>query len=320
MNQHEAPATPRESQEDFIIVDNVDVEFAGKPILQGIDRTIRRGDTVAVIGESGCGKTVFMKTLVALVSPTAGRVLFDGQDLSKLNGEQLAATRRRFGFVFQHAALFDSMSIYDNIAFPIRQNEPETAAEEIDARVRQHLSEVGLPAESLDRFPAELSGGMQKRVGLARALVLKPELIVYDEPTTGLDPIMSDVINELILATRRNYPVTSVVVTHDMHTARKVADRVMMFFPGVGWNRDNHRFCSTVPPQNSNTPMTVGSANSFAAKRATGSKNSQPVRIPDHGRKQTQVRRRRAGHRHDRHRHHLDVSLRSVPGGVGARI
>ncbi len=221
--------TPNE--EDLILVDNVDVMFDGKPILQGIDRTIRRGDTVAVIGESGCGKTVFMKTLVALVAPTAGRVLFDGQDLARLNGEQLAATRRRFGFVFQHAALFDSMSIYDNIAFPIRQNEPETVDDEIDARVRGHLAEVGLPAESLDRFPAELSGGMQKRVGLARALVLKPELVVYDEPTTGLDPIMSDVINELILATRRNYPVTSVVVTHDMHTARKVADRVMMFYP-----------------------------------------------------------------------------------------
>lgn len=215
----------------LIEVDNLSVEFDEHTILSNITRSITRGQTVAVIGESGCGKTVFMKTLVALIKPTRGRVLFDGVDLNQSSPSELAQIRRRFGFVFQHAALFDSMNIFDNVAFPIRQNERDTDESEVRDRVRQHLLEVGLPEEVAAKFPAEISGGMQKRVGLARALVLKPELIVYDEPTTGLDPIMSDVINELILNTRRMYPVTSVVVTHDMHTARKVADRVMMFFP-----------------------------------------------------------------------------------------
>lgn len=217
--------------EALIEIDNLHLEFDGHSVLSGITRTILRGQTVAVIGESGCGKTVFMKTLVALLSPTRGRVLFDGTDLNQLGPMELAQIRRRFGFVFQHAALFDSMNIFDNVAFPIRQNETQTSEEEVRERVRQHLTEVGLPEDVARKYPAEISGGMQKRVGLARALVLKPELIVYDEPTTGLDPIMSDVINELILHTRRLYPVTSVVVTHDMHTARKVADRVMMFYP-----------------------------------------------------------------------------------------
>ena len=219
------------ADDDLIVVENVDVEFDGKPILQGIDRRIHRGDTVAVIGESGCGKTVFMKTLVALVQPTAGRVFFDDQDLAKLTGEQLAATRRRFGFVFQHAALFDSMSITTTSRsrsgkMNLRPTRWKLMAEFASTSTRS-VCPRNRSIVSLRNCPA----GMQKRVGLARALVLRPELVVYDEPTTGLDPIMSDVINELILATRRTYPVTSVVVTHDMHTARKVSDRVMMFYP-----------------------------------------------------------------------------------------
>ncbi|WP_146390683.1 ABC transporter ATP-binding protein [Allorhodopirellula solitaria] len=225
VSSEELDATP------LIEVKDLHVEFDGHVILSGITRSIKRGQTVAVIGESGCGKTVFMKTLVALIKPTTGHVMFDGRDLNRQSPAQLAQIRRRFGFVFQHAALFDSMNIFDNVAFPIRQNEPQTDEDEVRRRVRQHLLEVGLPEEVAAKYPAEISGGMQKRVGLARALVLKPELVVYDEPTTGLDPIMSDVINELILNTRRTYPVTSVVVTHDMRTARKVADRVIMFFP-----------------------------------------------------------------------------------------
>lgn len=226
-----AESDPGSTDESLIEIDDLDLQFDGNSVLAGINRTILRGQTVAVIGESGCGKTVFMKTLVGLLQPTRGRVLFDGVDLNQLGPMELAQIRRRFGFVFQHAALFDSMNIFDNVAFPIRQNEPQTGEAEVRERVRQHLTEVGLPTDVARKHPAEISGGMQKRVGLARALVLQPELVVYDEPTTGLDPIMSDVINELILHTRRLYPVTSVVVTHDMHTARKVADRVMMFYP-----------------------------------------------------------------------------------------
>ncbi|WP_419194671.1 ABC transporter ATP-binding protein [Novipirellula herctigrandis] len=216
--------------EELIRCDNIGVTFEHQTILQDIDVSILRGQTIAVIGESGCGKTVFMKTIVGLVAPTTGWVSFDGRRLSDMSLVELTQTRKRFGFVFQNAALFDSMSIFENIAFPLRQNETVSDGDVRD-RVMQLLSEVGLPSEVARKYPAELSGGMRKRVGLARALILRPELVVYDEPTTGLDPIMSDVINELILETRRRYPVTSIVVTHDMHTARKVADRVLMFFP-----------------------------------------------------------------------------------------
>jgi len=209
---------------------HVSVVFDDQVVLQDIELQITRGQTLAIIGESGCGKTVFMKTLVGLVRPTRGEIFFDGEGIHQMGYAELTRTRRRFGFVFQNAALFDSMSVYENVAFPLRQSEvvTETAVEE---SVMQHLAEVGLPKNVAYKRPAELSGGMRKRVGLARALILKPEVVVYDEPTTGLDPIMSDVINELILDTRRRYPVTSVVVTHDMHTARKVADRVLMFYP-----------------------------------------------------------------------------------------
>lgn len=227
-----AVAMPESLQaDDLVNVDQLCVQFGDQMVLQDIDCHIRRGETVAVIGESGCGKTVFMKTLVALVRPTFGKVWFDGIDLNAQSSTEMAHIRRRIGFVYQQAALFDSMTIYDNVAFPIEQNEPNTPDDEIAERVYRHLREVGLPEDVASKRPAELSGGMQKRVGLARALVLQPELVVYDEPTTGLDPIMSDVINELILHTRRMYPVTSIVVTHDMHTARKVADRVLMFYP-----------------------------------------------------------------------------------------
>ncbi|WP_197172422.1 ABC transporter ATP-binding protein [Novipirellula aureliae] len=216
--------------DELVRCEGVTMVFDHHTILREIDVSILRGQTVAVIGESGCGKTVFMKTIVGLVKPTKGTVSFDGRALNDMTLPELTQTRKRFGFVFQNAALFDSMSIFENIAFPIRQNEIASESE-VQQRVMQLLSEVGLPTEVAKKYPSALSGGMRKRVGLARALILRPELIVYDEPTTGLDPIMSDVINELILETRRRYPVTSVVVTHDMHTARKVADRVLMFYP-----------------------------------------------------------------------------------------
>ncbi len=227
MNSEQPPV---KSEQPLVDIRRLRVDFAGQTVLDEIDLEIPRGQTLAIIGESGCGKTVLMKSLVGLIRPTAGSVRFDGRDLITMNDLELTRTRRRLGFVFQNAALFDSMNVYENVAFPIRQHESATE-DEIEPRVMQHLTEVGLPPEVAWKRPAELSGGMRKRVGLARAMILHPELLVYDEPTTGLDPIMSDVINELILATRRRYPVTSVVVTHDMRTARKVANRVVMFYP-----------------------------------------------------------------------------------------
>ena len=226
----DAPLDSDDQTEFAIRTRGLGMRLAGSWILKHLDVEIRRGQTLAIIGESGCGKTVFMKTLVNLLRPTHGSVAFNGRDLATLDDVDMVAMRQRWGFVFQNAALFDSMSIYDNVAFPIRQNR-DTGEDEIRDSVHERINEVGLPREILNKRPAELSGGMRKRVGLARALILRPELIVYDEPTTGLDPIMSDVINELMLDVRRRYPVTSVLVTHDMHTVRKVADRVLMFFP-----------------------------------------------------------------------------------------
>ncbi|MBU4271589.1 MAG: ABC transporter ATP-binding protein [Planctomycetes bacterium] len=211
-------------------MEGVKVDFGRQHVLRDIDLTVSRGKTLAVIGESGCGKTVLLKTIIGLLRPTRGSVRFDGRNLAELSERELTGQRIRFGFLFQQAALFDSMTIAQNIGFSLRQH-TNKGANEIRNVVLARLAEVGLPENILGKKPAELSGGMRKRVGLARALALEPEIMLYDEPTTGLDPIMSDVINELILSTRRQHPVTSIVVTHDMRTARKVADRVVMLYP-----------------------------------------------------------------------------------------
>jgi phospholipid/cholesterol/gamma-HCH transport system ATP-binding protein len=214
----------------LIALEDVGVTFGSHPVLQGINLGIPRGQTLAIVGESGCGKTVLLKLLIALLQPTQGRVVFDGKNLATLNDRALTRERLRFGFLFQNAALFDSLSVYDNVAFGLREQRRLTDAQIRDV-VRQRLQEVGLPPAVEPKKPAELSGGMRKRVGLARALAIDPEVMLYDEPTTGLDPIMTDVINELILQVRQRRPVTSVVVTHELKTVYKVAGRVVMLHP-----------------------------------------------------------------------------------------
>ena len=222
--------TDRADSGPLIRLDQVDMTFGDLPVLSDISLDIRRGETLVVIGESGCGKTVLLKLIIGLLAPSAGRVIFDSRVLAELSDRELTRERLRFGFLFQGAALFDSLTIFENVAFGLREarRREESSIRDI---VLQRLQEVGLPEGVEHKKPAELSGGMKKRVGLARALALEPEVMLYDEPTTGLDPIMSDVINELILQTRRRHPVTSIVVTHDLSTVHKVADRVVMLYP-----------------------------------------------------------------------------------------
>lgn len=214
----------------LVRLEQVSVRFGPQEVLREITLHIARGQNTVIIGGSGCGKTVTLKVMIGLLSPTTGLALFDEQELARLPEKVQTQQRLRFGYVFQNAALFDSLSVFDNVAFPLREH-TKKSVEEIGREVLQRLQEVGLPDEALFKKPADLSGGMRKRVGLARALMLNPEIILYDEPTTGLDPIMSDVINELILQTHRRHSVTSVIVSHDMRTVQKVADRIIMLYP-----------------------------------------------------------------------------------------
>lgn len=205
-------------------------QFGAQHVLRNVDMSVTPGETVVIIGESGCGKSVTIKLMMQLIRPTSGAVLWNGRPVHETNEEKLVRDRLKFGFLFQNAALFDSLSVYENVAFGLREN-TQLQEEAIEHAVMDKLREVGLPDEVRGKKPAELSGGMRKRVGLARALVLNPEVMFYDEPTTGLDPVMSDVINELILQTRNQRPVTSIVITHDMRTVEKVADRIVMLYP-----------------------------------------------------------------------------------------
>jgi len=224
------PFTGEESGRSIIELRGISRSFGSQEVLLNVSLDIRAGETVCLIGESGCGKSVTMKIMASLMQPTAGKVLWNDVPIKDRTDEELVRDRLRFGYLFQGAALFDSLSVFENIAFGLRQN--TTMSDKFLAElVTERLKDVGMSPASAHKMPSELSGGMRKRVGLARTLALMPDIILYDEPTTGLDPIMIDVINTLILKTRKRRPVTSVIVTHEMSTVRKVADRVIMFYP-----------------------------------------------------------------------------------------
>jgi phospholipid/cholesterol/gamma-HCH transport system ATP-binding protein len=200
--------------------------FGAQLVLDSVGFRIENGESVAIIGRSGSGKSVLLKHLIGLLQPDTGEVLIDGENIVPMNERQLLRVRRKFGMLFQGAALFDSMTVAENVAFGLRRYEHLTEAE-IVQRVAETLEMVDLPGTE-NKKPAELSGGMRKRVGLARAIIYEPQIVLYDEPTTGLDPIVSDSIDQLILRVCDRLKVTTVVVTHDMRTARRVGQRVLM--------------------------------------------------------------------------------------------
>ena len=200
--------------------------FSTQPVLDGVEMDIGSGESVVIIGRSGGGKSVLLKHLIGLLQPDAGEVRVDGENITAMSERELLRVREKFGMVFQGAALFDSMTVEENVAFPLLRKKKFTAAE-VSRRVAAALEMVDLPGTQRKK-PAELSGGMRKRVGLARAVIYEPQIVLYDEPTTGLDPIVSDSIDRLIIRVRDQLKVTSVVVTHDMRSARRVGQRVLM--------------------------------------------------------------------------------------------
>jgi phospholipid/cholesterol/gamma-HCH transport system ATP-binding protein len=218
------------NSDPIIRVEEVSKAFSGHPVLRGITLDIEPGKTTVIIGPSGCGKTVLLKHMIGLIRPDRGRVYFRGQEISSMDEHALVPIRRRMGFLFQGGALFDSMTVTQNVIFPMEEHGLGDAEERI-RRSHEVLAMVGLD-DFGDRLPEKLSGGQQKRVALARAIVLNPEVIFYDEPTTGLDPIRADLINELILKLQQVLGNTAVVVTHDMTSARKVGDRIVMLDHG----------------------------------------------------------------------------------------
>jgi phospholipid/cholesterol/gamma-HCH transport system ATP-binding protein len=215
----------------MIEINNLYKSFGSKKVLNGINLTIEKGETLVIIGRSGEGKSVLIKHIVGLLTPDSGYVKVENEIVSEIKTKQLYELRKKFGFLFQGAALFDSMTVEENVSLPLVESANGYSLSEIQKTVAEKLELVGLPGIQKLK-PAELSGGMKKRVGLARALITNPDYILYDEPTTGLDPIMSDSIDNLIKELEEKLKVTSVVVTHDMYSVKNVADRVAMMHEG----------------------------------------------------------------------------------------
>ena len=214
----------------MIEIINLCKSFDGHKVLNNLNLNINTGETTVIIGRSGCGKSVLLKHIIGLMKPDDGQVLIDGKDVTKMDEKELHALRMQFGMLFQGAALFDSLNVLENVAFNIIEH-TNTTHKEIEKRVKECLALVGLKSIE-DKKPAELSGGMRKRVGLARAICMRPHIILYDEPTTGVDPIMGDAINDLIIELHNKLKVTSIAVTHDMTSAYKIANRIAMLYNG----------------------------------------------------------------------------------------
>ncbi len=213
-----------------ITITDLHKSFGANHVLRGVDLAVEQGESLVVIGGSGSGKSVLIKHIIGLLKPDRGSIEVNGQEVTTMAERELKELRKRFGMLFQAAALFDSLTVGENVAFPLVEH-TRARRSEIAERVRETLALVGLP-DTEHLYPAELSGGMKKRVGLARALVMEPEVILYDEPTTGLDPIMADAINDLIVEMRERLAITSIAITHDMVSAYKIGHRLAMLYQG----------------------------------------------------------------------------------------
>jgi phospholipid/cholesterol/gamma-HCH transport system ATP-binding protein len=214
-----------------VAVESLHKAFGNHTVLNGISLSVSRGKTLAVLGRSGTGKSVLLRLIIGLEKPDSGSVSIHGQDLAGLALDRMGEIRKKMGFLFQQSALYDSLTVAENVAFPLEHHRRDMSRSERGARVQQLLAEVGMEGD-LDKMPSDISGGMQKRVGLARALALEPEILLLDEPTAGLDPISSGEINELILKLQRERQMASIVVTHDLRSARKIADRLALLNEG----------------------------------------------------------------------------------------
>lgn len=219
-----------ESNAAPIVIDNLHKRFGDQTVLNGISLRVKRGETVAVLGRSGIGKSVLLKLIIGLQPSDSGSVKIDGQEIAGLDGQQLNEVRKRIGFLFQEAALYDSLTVEDNVAFPLSRH-TNTSAADRKKRVRELLGSVGMD-QDLEKMPSEISGGMQKRVGLARALALDPSILLFDEPTAGLDPITAAEIGKLILELKEKREMTAIVVTHDIRGAKVFSDRMALIHEG----------------------------------------------------------------------------------------
>ncbi len=216
----------------IIAIKNLHKTFGENKILKGINLTVNKGEDLVVLGRSGSGKSVTIKCLVGLVAADEGEIKIFDTDVTQLNGEELNKLRVRIGFMFQNGALYDSMSVRQNLTFTLKHHTRDLSESEIEEKIIEALDSVGLK-ESIDKMPAELSGGMIKRIALARALIIKPEVILYDEPTSGLDTITSREISELILSVQKKYKTSSIIITHDMACAKMTANRILILKEGV---------------------------------------------------------------------------------------
>ena len=224
-------ALQENSRAPVVAVEDLHKTFGTHRVLNGISLSVSRGETLAVLGRSGTGKSVLLRLIIGLVEPDSGSVRIHGQDIAGLALDRMGEIRKKMGFLFQHAALYDSLTVAENVAFPLTHHRREMSKSERADWVGQLLAEVGLEGD-LEKMPSDISGGMQKRVGLARALALEPDILLLDEPTAGLDPISSGEINDLILKLQREHQMASIVVTHDLHSARTIADRLALLNEG----------------------------------------------------------------------------------------